>query len=82
MDSESINYSIEEGRWYDIRLEVSPLTIKGYIDGKLVQQASLSDKNRKTICASAQKDLHSRLRQQFSRRQAAWTKTVLTIPLR
>ncbi|MGM9699453.1 MAG: alpha-L-arabinofuranosidase C-terminal domain-containing protein [Prevotella sp.] len=56
MDSESINYSIEEGRWYDIRLEVSPLTIKGYIDGKLVQQASLSDKNRKTICASAQKD--------------------------
>lgn len=56
MDSHSINYSIEPGRWYNIRLEVSPLTIKGYIDGKLVQQASLTDINRKTVCASAQKD--------------------------
>lgn len=56
MDSESMTYSIEEGRWYDIRLEVSPLTVKGYIDGKLVQQASLVDKNRQTICASASRD--------------------------
>ena len=56
MDSKSINYSIEEGRWYDIRLEVSPLTVRGYIDGKLVQEETMTDKNRKTICASAQKD--------------------------
>ena len=56
MDSESMTYSIEEGRWYDIRLEVSPLTVKGYIDGKLVQQTSLVDKNRQTICASASRD--------------------------
>ncbi len=56
MDSESMNYSIEEGRWYDIRLEVSPLTVKGYIDGKLVQQASLADKNRQRVCASASRD--------------------------
>lgn len=56
MDSESMTYSIEEGRWYDIRLEVSPLTVKGYIDGKLIQQTSLVDKNRQTICASAARD--------------------------
>ncbi len=56
MDSESMTYSIEEGKWYDIRLEVSPLTVKGYIDGKLVQQTSLADKNRQTICASASRD--------------------------
>ena len=56
MDSESMTYSIEEGRWYDIRLEVSPLIVKGYIDGKLVQKVSLADKNRKTICASAARD--------------------------
>ncbi len=56
MDSESMNYSIEAGRWYDIRLEVSPLTVKGYIDGKLVQQVSLVDKNMQTLCASAARD--------------------------
>ena len=56
MDSESMTYSIEEGRWYDIRLEVSPLIVKGYIDGKLVQKVSLADKNRKAICASAARD--------------------------
>lgn len=56
MDSESMTYSIEEGRWYDIRLEVSPFIVKGYIDGKLVQKVSLADKNRKAICASAARD--------------------------
>lgn len=56
MDSESMTYSIEEGRWYDIRLEVSPLIVKGYIDGKLIQKVSLADKNRQTICASAARD--------------------------
>ncbi len=59
MDSESINYSIEEGRWYDIRLEVSALAVKGYLDGKLVQQVSLDDKNRQNICASAARDAKS-----------------------
>ncbi len=56
MDSESMTYSIETERWYDIRLEVSPLTVRGYIDGQLVQQTSLADKNRQTICASASRD--------------------------
>ncbi len=56
MGTESMTYSIEEGRWYDIRLEVSPLTVKGYIDGKLVQQVSLADKNSQTVCASAARD--------------------------
>ncbi len=58
-DSKSMDYSIEEGRWYDIRLEVSPLTVKGYIDGKLVQQVSLADKNTQTLCASAARDSKS-----------------------
>ncbi len=56
MDSESMTYSIEAGKWYDIRLEVSPLTVRGYIDGQLVQQVSLADKNRQAICASASRD--------------------------
>ena len=56
MGSKSMDYSVAEGRWYDIRLEVTPYAVKGYIDGKLVQEASFADKNTQTICASAAVD--------------------------
>jgi alpha-L-arabinofuranosidase len=31
---------IETGRWYDVRVELKGQNIKGYLDGKLVQEAS------------------------------------------
>jgi len=52
----SVPYSIETGRWYDIRLEVSPMLVRGYIDGKLVQEFSNNELNTKAICASAASD--------------------------
>lgn len=54
--SESINYSLTPGQWYDIRLEVSPTSVKGYIDGKLIQEITNSSMNTRTLCASAALD--------------------------
>jgi alpha-L-arabinofuranosidase len=34
----SINGSVETGRWYDIKIELRGSSVKGYIDGKLVQE--------------------------------------------
>ncbi|MGN6370270.1 MAG: alpha-L-arabinofuranosidase C-terminal domain-containing protein [Phycisphaerae bacterium] len=31
-------FTVEEGKWYDLKLEVKGPTMKGYIDGKLVTQ--------------------------------------------
>lgn len=56
MDSKSLTYKIEEGRWYDIRLEVSPMQVRGYIDGELIQESSLTDCNQQAICSSAALD--------------------------
>jgi len=56
VNSESVPYKVEEGRWYDIRLEVSPLHIRGYIDGKLVQEFTGKNLNTKAVCASASQD--------------------------
>jgi alpha-L-arabinofuranosidase len=33
--------TIETGRWYDLRIEVSGRTVRGYLDGKLVQERTL-----------------------------------------
>lgn len=33
--------SIEPGRWYDIRIEVRDRTVRGFIDGVLVQERTL-----------------------------------------
>jgi len=33
--------SIETGRWYDIRIDVRDRTIRGYLDGQLVQERTL-----------------------------------------
>lgn len=57
--TESVPYQIEEGRWYDIRLEVSPLCVRGYIDGKLVQEFTADKLNTKAICASSAYDKQS-----------------------
>jgi len=53
-DSKKIN--IENGRWYDIKLEIRDNTIKGYIDGKLVQEVSDANVKVKCINVCAAKD--------------------------
>jgi len=55
----SVPYSVETGRWYDVRLEVSPMLVRGYIDGKLVQEFSANELNTKAVCASAASDSKS-----------------------
>jgi alpha-L-arabinofuranosidase len=39
-ESGTSNTTVETGRWYDLRLEVSGKSIRGYIDGKLVTSAT------------------------------------------
>ncbi|HEY4232122.1 MAG TPA: alpha-L-arabinofuranosidase C-terminal domain-containing protein [Lacipirellulaceae bacterium] len=46
--------NIESDRWYDIRIELAGGTIKGYLDGQLVQSAKLKPVN--TVYAAAGRD--------------------------
>jgi alpha-L-arabinofuranosidase len=52
----SMQGSVEIGRWYDVRLEIVGSTVKGYLDGKLVQEVSNGNLNTKNVCASAALD--------------------------
>lgn len=54
--SESMKASIETGRWYDIRIEIRGNSVKGYLDGKLVQEVADNRANVKSLCASAARD--------------------------
>jgi alpha-L-arabinofuranosidase len=54
--SESMPANIEPGRWYDIRIEIRGNHVKGYLDGKLVQELSDDRANINSICASASRD--------------------------
>ena len=54
--SESIQANIETGRWYDIRIEIRGNTVKGYLDGILVQEVADTRVNVKSLCASAARD--------------------------
>lgn len=56
LKSESMKGAVEPGRWYDVKLEIMGNTVKGYLDGKLVQEVSASNLNTKNICASASRD--------------------------
>jgi alpha-L-arabinofuranosidase len=51
--SESMKASIETGRWYDIKIEIRGNTVKGYLDGKLIQEVADTRVNVKSLCASA-----------------------------
>lgn len=51
-----MNYSIVEGRWYDLKIETKGNVVKGYVDGKLIQEAGDSRTVVETICASASRD--------------------------
>jgi len=54
--SNSISAGIETGRWYDIKIEVRGNTVKGYLDGKLIQELSDTRANVKSLCACAARD--------------------------
>jgi alpha-L-arabinofuranosidase len=48
--------SIETERWYDIKVEVKGGTIKGYLDGKLIQEIATPNLKTSSICVSAAND--------------------------
>ncbi len=54
--SESMKATIEPGRWYDIKIEIRGNTVKGYLDGKLIQEVAETRANVKSLCASASRD--------------------------
>lgn len=54
--SESMPAQIEPDRWYDIKIEIRGNSVKGYLDGKLVQEVFDTHANIKSICASAARD--------------------------
>lgn len=56
LNAGSMKGSVEIGRWYDVKLEISGNSVKGYLDGKLVQEVSSNNLNTKSICASASRD--------------------------
>ncbi|RXK87390.1 alpha-L-arabinofuranosidase [Filimonas effusa] len=56
LNAGSMKGSVEPGRWYDVKLEITANTVKGYLDGKLVQEVSSNNLNTKAVCASASSD--------------------------
>jgi alpha-L-arabinofuranosidase len=54
--SESMKASIELNRWYDIKIEIRGNTVKGYLDGKLVQEVADTRANVKSLCTSVARD--------------------------
>ena len=56
LNAASMKGGLETGRWYDIKLEISSNSVKGYLDGQLIQQVSNSNLNSKSVCVSAARD--------------------------
>jgi len=54
--SESMSANIETGKWYDIKLEIRGNSVKGYLDGKLVQEVADDRTKVNSLCASASRD--------------------------
>ena len=54
--TESMKATIEAGRWYDVKIEISGNSVKGYLDGKLVQEISDTRSAVKSLCTSASYD--------------------------
>lgn len=54
--SESIPATIEAGPWYDIKIEIRGNSVKGYLNGKLIQEVSDTRANVKSLCTSASID--------------------------
>ncbi len=56
MRSETIQGTIEIGRWYDIRIEIRGNAVKGYLDGQLIQEITESEADIRSLCTSASRD--------------------------
>jgi alpha-L-arabinofuranosidase len=54
--SVSVPGEIETGRWYDIKISIAGNIVKGYLDGKLIQEVGDSRAGVKSLCASAVRD--------------------------
>jgi len=54
--AESIEAGIEPDRWYDVRIEIHGNSVKGYLNGKLLQEVSDTRANVSSLCASASRD--------------------------
>ena len=54
--SKSINAGIVPGRWYDIKIVIRGNSVKGYLDGKLVQEVGDERTDANSLCASAERD--------------------------
>ena len=54
--AESIEATIEPDRWYDVIIEIHGNAVKGYLNGKLVQEVSDTGANVSSLCASASRD--------------------------
>jgi alpha-L-arabinofuranosidase len=54
--SESMRASIEAGRWYDVKIEIRGTSVKGLLDGQLVQEVAETRANVSALSASAARD--------------------------
>ena len=54
--AESMIAGIEPDRWYDVKIEIRGNAVKGYLNGKLIQEVSDIRANVKSLCASAARD--------------------------
>jgi alpha-L-arabinofuranosidase len=57
--SASIPATIETGRWYDVKIEIRGTAVRGYLDGKLVQQVADQGSQPASLHASASIDERS-----------------------
>jgi alpha-L-arabinofuranosidase len=56
LTSVSMPSNIEIGRWYDIQIVIRGTNVKGYLDGKLLQEVGDARTSVKSLCASAARD--------------------------
>jgi alpha-L-arabinofuranosidase len=56
LNAGSMKGSVETGRWYDVKLDISGNTVKGYLEGLLIQTVTADNLNTKSLCASASID--------------------------
>jgi alpha-L-arabinofuranosidase len=54
--SKSIKAGIEFDKWYDVKIEINGNSVKGYLDGKLVQEVGDERTGAKSLCASSSLD--------------------------
>jgi len=54
--SKSIKAGIAFDKWYEIKIEINGSSVKGYLDGKLVQEVGDERTSAKSLCASASRD--------------------------